>query len=169
MTMSPPLRRLALTAHVAVSVGWLGAVVLVLALAAAVLTSPDEDLVRAAQLVLAWAGWTVLVPLAAATLATGVLQALGTPWGLFRHWWVVVKLVLTVLATAVLLLYTRTLDELGAAAADPGAAVARSASPLLHSVGALVVLLGALVLSVHKPAGLTRYGWRVRQRRSAHL
>jgi hypothetical protein len=38
---------------------------------------------------------TVLVPLAVAALATGVLLGLGTPWGLTRHAWVLTKLALT--------------------------------------------------------------------------
>ena len=45
----------------------------------------------------------VIVPLAIASLLTGVVQALATPWGLFRHYWVVIKLFLTVFATLVLL------------------------------------------------------------------
>ena len=41
--------------------------------------------------------------MAFASLLTGLIQSLGTPWGLFRHYRVVVKLLLTVFATAVLL------------------------------------------------------------------
>src|SRR5829696_2436284 len=59
--------------------------------------------------------WTVLVPLALASLVTGLLQSLTTRWGLFRHYWVVVKQLIAVLATAVLLMYTETLGYLGGA------------------------------------------------------
>ena len=166
MTVSPALRKATLTAHVAVSVGWLGAVVVVLALGVAVLTSADPGLVSGSYLVMDWLGWSVLVPLAAGSLLTGVVVALGTTWGLLRHYWVVVKLVLTVAATAVLLLYTGTLDRL-AASAMTGAAPVRSASPLVHSAAALAVLLLALVLSVYKPRGLTRRGWRIQQEQKA--
>ena len=48
MTMTPGLRRFVLTAHVASSVGWLGAVVAYLALAVAALTNQDAQTVRAA-------------------------------------------------------------------------------------------------------------------------
>jgi hypothetical protein len=41
--------------------------------------------------------------LAFASLLTGFIQSLGTPWGLFRHYWVLVKLLLTVFSTVVLL------------------------------------------------------------------
>ena len=46
----------------------------------------------------------VIVPLALAALVTGVVSALGTTWGLLRHYWVVTKLVVVVIATVVLLL-----------------------------------------------------------------
>ena len=164
MTTSPAVRRATLTAHVAFSVGLLGAVVAVLALGVAVLTSADAGLVSGSYLVMDWLGWSVLVPLAAGSLLTGVVVALGSSWGLLQHYWVVVKLALTVAATAVLLLYTGTLDQLAATAGSATAPV-RSASPLVHSAAALAVLLLALVLSVHKPRGLTRRGWRIQQER----
>ena len=50
MTMTPRLRKFALTAHVTCSVGWLGAVAGFLALAVAGLTSQDAQMVRAAYL-----------------------------------------------------------------------------------------------------------------------
>ena len=162
MTARPAARKLALTAHVASSVGWLGAVLVVLALGVAVAAGSDRELVRASYLVMERVGWWVLVPLAVASLVTGVVQSLVGPWGLVRHWWVVVKLALTAVATGVLLLYTGTLGRL-TAASQASDGVLRSSSPLVHTVGAAVVLLGALVLSVYKPRGLTRHGWRVQQ------
>ena len=50
MTMSPGYRKVALTAHVTASVGWLGAVAGFLALAIAGLTSHDPQHVRSAYL-----------------------------------------------------------------------------------------------------------------------
>jgi hypothetical protein len=57
--------------------------------------------------------WFVLVPLSLASLLTGLVQSLGTPWGLFRHYWVLFKLLINVLATIVLLMYMQTLTYLG--------------------------------------------------------
>lgn len=82
MTMPPHLRKLALTAHVTASVGWLGAVGAFLALAIAGLTSPDAHMVRAAYLGMDLTGWFVIVPLSFASLLTGLVQALVTPMGL---------------------------------------------------------------------------------------
>ncbi len=76
--MSPPTRKLALTAHVVSSVGWLGAVAGSLALAVVGLTSQDAQMVRAAYLALEPIGWFVLVPLSLASLLTGLIQSFGT-------------------------------------------------------------------------------------------
>src|SRR5687768_7396219 len=115
--MTPGLRKLALTAHVTASVGWLGAVVVFFALAVIGLTSQDAQTVRAAYLVMEPTAWLVLVPLAFASLLTGLVQALGTPWGLFRHYWVLFKLLINVFATIILLMYMQTLDYLAGVAA----------------------------------------------------
>jgi hypothetical protein len=103
MTMTTGVRKFALTAHVTSSVGLLGSIAAFLALAIAGLTSQDIKMVRAAYLAMELIARIVIVPLAFASLLTGLIQSLGTPWGLFRHYWVVVKLLLTVFATVVLL------------------------------------------------------------------
>ena len=160
--MTPRVRRAALTAHVIASVGWLGAVVAFLALAVVGLTSPDAETVRGAYLVMEPAAWFVLVPLAFASLATGIAQGLGTAWGVFRHYWVVFKLLINVVATVVLLSYMETFAVMADLAADPASELAavRSPSPVLHAGGALVLLALATVLAVFKPRGLTPYGRR---------
>lgn len=159
--MTPRLRRFAFTAHVASSVGWLGAVVVFLALAVVGLTSRDAQTVRGAYLVMEPTAWFVLVPLSLASLLSGVVQSLGTKWGLFRHYWVLFKLLITVFATVVLLAYMETfgrLADLAASGEDLGAV--RNPSPLVHAALALVLLLVATALAVYKPRGMTRYGRR---------
>jgi hypothetical protein len=76
--MTPRLRKFALTAHVVLSVGWLGAVAVSLALAIAGLTGQDDQVVRAAYLAMNTIGESVLVPLALASLLTGLVLSLGT-------------------------------------------------------------------------------------------
>ena len=158
--MPPAVRKFALTAHVTFSVGWLGAVVVFLALTVVGLTSHDEQIVRGVYLVMEPAAWFVLVPLAFASLLTGIVQSLGTTWGLFRHYWVVFKLLITLFATTILLIYMRTFRHMAAVAADPSVDLEsiRNTSPALHAVLALAVLLTATVLAVYKPRGITPYG-----------
>jgi hypothetical protein len=165
MNMPPRLRRLALTTHVTCSVGWFGAVVVFLALAVIGLASPQPQTVRGVYLVMEPAAWSVLVPLAFASLLSGLVQSLGTSWGLARHYWVLAKLLINVVTTVVLLLYLPTFAAMAAAAAEPGVdlAAVRNPSPVIHAGAAMVLLLLAAALSVYKPRGLTRYGWRRRQ------
>jgi hypothetical protein len=169
MTLKPGLRKLALTAHVVSSIGWLGAVAGSLALAIAGLVSREPRTVGGAYLMLELLGWYVLVPFSLASLLTGLVSSLGTTWGLFRHYWVLAKLVINVFATIVLLMYMQSLGYLADVAAEtlPGADLSamRSSSPVLHAGAALALLLVAAVLGVYKPRGLTPYGWRKRERR----
>ncbi|MBB5234333.1 hypothetical protein [Deinococcus budaensis] len=157
MTMTPSLRRFTLTAHVAASVGWLGAVAAFLALAVVGLTSQDPQVARAAAIAMEPITRFVIVPLALAALVTGILQALGTPWGLFRHYWVLIKLILTVVATGILLLQMEGIHSVAglATAATLSNAELRGAmqSMVLHAGGGALVLLVVTTLSVYKPRG----------------
>lgn len=103
--------------------------------------------------------------MALASLLIGIIQSLGSKWGLVKHYWVLCKLFITAFSTFVLLMYMRTFDLLAELAADRQADVAalRTPSPLIHGVAALLLLLAAAVLSVYKPAGTTRYGRRKRE------
>lgn len=158
--LPPRLRGLALTAHLAVSVGWIGGVASYLALAVAAWTNGDAGTVRASWIGMELIGWYVLVPLALTTLATGLLLSLGTRWGVFRHYWVTVSLLLTVVAAAVLVGHMPTVSRYAALAA--GDVVGRTGlrGELLHAGGGLVVLLAIAGLNVYKPPGLTPYGRR---------
>ena len=166
MSMSPRIRRLALSVHLTASVGWLGAVVGYLALDVVVATSSDVGQVRAAWIGMGLIVAAVIVPLALGSLVTGLVMALGTKWGLFRHWWVLISFALTCLALAVLLSETRVVTALAARAADistSDAALLAAPPTLPHSIGGLLVLLVVQVLNVYKPQGVTPYGWRRQQ------
>ena len=163
MIAPPRVRKVALVAHVASAVGWLGAVGSFAALAIVGLTSEDPQTVRGVYLAMEPAAWLVLLPLAFASLVTGLVQSVLTPWGVFRHYWIVFKLLINVVATVVLLIYMDTFAAMAGVAGDPRVdlAAVRNASPLLHAGGALVLLIAATVLAVYKPRGTTPLG-RVR-------
>jgi hypothetical protein len=163
--MSPGLRKLALTTHVTSSVGWLGSVAGFLALAIAGVTSRDAQVVRGAYLAMHLTTWFVIIPLSLAALLTGVVQSMGTPWGVFRHYWVVTKLLLTVLATIILLLHTQPIDRVAALAAEATLSstdLRQLRIQLVADAGAaLFVLLVTTALSIYKPWSMTPYGLRV--------
>jgi hypothetical protein len=163
--VTPRVRKLAFAAHVVISVGWLGAVGAFLAIALAGLTSDDVDVVRGAYVTMEVTGWFVLVPLAVASLLTGIVQSLATKWGLVRHYWVVFKLLINAAATVVLLAYMQTLAHLADVAEHTSSSPddlgdLRSPSPVLHAGAALALLLVATTLGIYKPRGLTPYGRR---------
>jgi hypothetical protein len=163
MTMAPPIRRVALALHLTASLGWLGAVAAYLALDLTVATSADPLLVRGAWISMGLLVASVIVPLAFASIATGLVMALGTRWGLMRHWWVLISFVLTLVATLVLLSEAGLVSSVARLAADtatPDDVVLGYPPTLLHSGGGLVALLVIQVLNVFKPQGLTPYGWR---------
>jgi hypothetical protein len=167
--MSPGHRKLALATHLSFSVGWIGAVVVYLVLSVAAMTSQDAQTLRAAWIAMELSGWYAIVPLALASVLTGLVMALGTNWGLFRHYWVLISFLLTVVATVILLLHMPDVSLLADAARE-----AESGGPamgnhvyaqltngdLLHPALGLVVLLVIQVLNVYKPRGMTRYGQR---------
>jgi hypothetical protein len=170
MIMAPRLHKFALSAHLTLSVGWIGAVAAYLALDVTVATSEAAQTLRASYLAMDVIARSVIVPLALASLLTGLVVSLGTKWGLFRHYWVLISFLLTVFATTVLLSETRTISYFADIAASPKTSddgLRALGSTLVHSVGGTVVLLVILVLNVYKPRGLTRYGQRKQNERRA--
>jgi hypothetical protein len=162
--MKPGVRKFALSVHLTFSIGWIGAVLAYLALGIGAVTSPDVQTVRAAWTAMELTGWYVIVPLALASLLTGLVMALGTKWGLFRHYWVLISFALTVFATVVLLLHMPTVSSMAEDAQEAeGARLEALGGDLLHPSIGLVVLLVIQVLNLYKPAGMTRYGWRKHQ------
>ena len=169
MYLTPSLRKFALTGHVGISVGLLGAVASFLAISIAGISSQDTHLVHAAYPVMDLVARLVIVPLALATLVTGFIEALCTPWGLFRHYWVLAKLVITGFATIILLVKLELVAYAAnlATQAIPSEASLRLAGMELvaHSAAGLLLLFVPLVLSIYKPRGLTPYGLRKQRER----
>jgi hypothetical protein len=170
LPMTPRTRKLLLSTHVAVSVGWLGAAVAYIALAITGITSVDPEQARAAYLSLKMIGWFVIVPASLASLLTGLLQSAGTDWGLFRHYWVSAKLLLTSVATLVLLGHMPAVSRMSAVAASPSWSRAEAdvlpIQLVVHAAGGIMVLLVIVALSVFKPWGRTPYGRRKQRERA---
>src|SRR5262245_37816723 len=145
MIMSPGLRKLALTAHVTTSIGWFGAVAVFLALSIVGMTSPDTQLTRAAYLAMEVTTRFVIVPLAFVSLLSGIVSSLGTKWGLFKYYWVLLKLLITILATLVLLVHLQPIERLATVAATTAVSGAdlhdAQLNMVVASAAALVVLV----------------------------
>lgn len=152
MIMRPPLRKLVLSLHITTSVGLLGAVAAFLALAITGLAATDMGTAHGAYFAMERLTTLVIVPLAVVMLLVGLIQSLGTRWGLFQHYWILFKLALALLAIGVLLLQLSTIAALSTASDLAPLATARF-SMVLHSAGGNAVLLLATALSVYKPRG----------------
>jgi len=157
MILSPRLNKFILTSHITFSVGWFGSVAVFLVLALTGVTSEFPQTARSAYIALNLIGWYVLVPFCFASFLTGVVQSLTTKWGLFKHYWIVVKLVLTVFATVLLLLHMKPIGNLaglaeGSTFSDSDQIGTRI--QLIADAGAAVILLLIITtLSVYKPWG----------------
>lgn len=64
-------------------------------------------------------------PFSLAALLTGVVQSVGTAWGLLRHYWVIAKLLITVLATLLLLVH---MQPVGTSPTRPPGPLSRAAN-----------------------------------------
>ncbi len=116
-------------------------------------------------------GWCVIVPLSLASLLTGLAQGLGTPWGFFRHYWVVAKLIITVFATILLLVQMQPVGRIAGVAVEKtlfSGDLRGLRIQLIADAGtAVLALLVATALSVFKPWGITAFG-RKRAALNAH-
>jgi hypothetical protein len=77
MIMPPRLRKFALAAHITLAVGWIGAVASYIVLDVAAAASQDAQTLRAAYIGMEVIAWYVIVPLAFASLLSG----LSCHWG----------------------------------------------------------------------------------------
>ena len=162
--MKPNLRKFVRTAHVIFTVGWLGTVAAFLVLAIVGLNSQDMQMMRAVYLAMDLITRFVIVPLSLLPLLlTGPLLSLGTPWGLFRHYWIIVKLVINILSTLILLVHLQPISYMSRIAAEGTISSADRGVQVQLVVAAaagLLALLVATALAVYKPRGMTAYGWR---------
>jgi hypothetical protein len=160
--MTLGLRKFLLTLHVVASVGWIGAVTAFLGLAVIGLLSSDSHIAFASYIAMDLIYRTVIVSLGLVSLVTGVVSSLSTDWGLLRYYWIVVKLVVTILAVILMLVHVQPVGYL----ADRASITTLLSADLdvlrirfvAYAAVALVVLLVATALSTYKPRGKTGYG-----------
>jgi len=162
--MTPLFRKFALTTHITFSVGWFGAVAAFLALAIVGLTSQNSQVVRSVYQSIELIGWFVIVPACLCSLLSGIVQSFGTTWGLFQHYWVLIKFFLTVAATIILLVHMKPIGFIANIVSTRTISDSElnglRLQLIIDASAALFVLLVATALSVYKPWGRTSYGLR---------
>ncbi|MFE1479556.1 DUF2269 domain-containing protein [Streptomyces fimicarius] len=151
-----PVRRGVLVAHVAVSVSWLGLTVGLLTLGLTAFLTGDPATASAATRAMKVFGDWLVVPVALLSLVSGLVLALGTPWGLARHRWVWIKFWLTLITTGLSIFSLR--PGIDAAVADEVVDINLVIAPSVATATYLFIT----AISVLKPRGLTRRGRRLR-------
>ena len=108
----------------------------------------------AVYLVMDLTAWYVVVPLCFASVLTGVISSPNTAWGLFRHYWVLLKIVVTIPSSLMLLVHLRPIGYLADIAAQTPASLADlrglKAQLAIEAGAAVAVLLVVTALSVYK-------------------
>jgi hypothetical protein len=158
MQLPRRLRTALVTLHIVMSVGWLwldGSLVALEAARLFAIIQRSRDDAATASAVIAW----VLIPVVFISLTSGLVLALFTPWGLMRHWWVLMKcsIAAALTITGLLLLVPRIQ---GMAAGMGEHAELRT---LIARSCALILLFVATALSVMKPWGQTPRGRKLRR------
>jgi hypothetical protein len=146
--------------HVAVSAGWLGLVVAMLTLGISAATASHPTFVLACYAMMERIGGAVIPFFAVATLLTGIVLSVTTPWQLLQYWWIVVKLVL---AVAVIVTSVALIGDWVQRAVAQAAASSRAADGVTAGLPAWLVVAGSAVhllflwaattISVDKPWG----------------
>jgi hypothetical protein len=156
--MQPRARKVWLSAHVAISVGWFGGAYAMLVLAVAAATS-DRHRQQTTYELMHIGDTMIMIPGSLGSLLTGLVLALYTRYRLLHFWWIVAKLVLTL--AAMVFAYASVAANVRGALTAPDLAI----DQLQHGVvtGSIIMLLALFVptaLSVVKPWGRTPLGVR---------
>ncbi|MFE6777041.1 DUF2269 domain-containing protein [Streptomyces sp. NPDC057702] len=161
--LTRPARRALLVVHVVVSVGWLGVTLGLLALAIAGAGADSAAAAEAAYRAMKVFGDWLIIPLSLLALVSGLVLALGTPWGLARHRWVYTKFWLNLVTAGLSAFSLRAgIDDVAARAAA-GEHVADPVDVIVPPAVALATYVFVTAVSVLKPWGLTARGRRHRR------
>ncbi|WP_444947373.1 hypothetical protein [Micromonospora ureilytica] len=152
-------RKVWLTLHVGIGVGWLGISTGMLLLAIIGATADSHELQHGAYLLLSKFEILLAIPSVFLTIITGVVMSLGTPWGLLKHTWVLVKLVIALVLPFLAFFEGPWIEELEARSAPNLIETGTTGMLLIGAMGLFAALLWtATILSVFKPWGRTRWG-----------
>ena len=97
--LTPVARKAVLVLHVVAGIGWMGVDIALLVLLITARTTNDAALAISGFNAIGMIVPVAVPPLSLGILVTGLMLGLGTRWGLVRYWWVLVKLLLSLIMT----------------------------------------------------------------------
>jgi hypothetical protein len=152
--MSQPWRKFVLTLHVGTSVGWLGAALGMLILTITAIVTKEPEIRRAAYTFMHINDLAMMIPLGYIAFITGILLSLGTNWGVFKYYWIVVKLVLTTFVLIFAGVFTQAwVREAITVTTEGGNIEVLGANLLVNAISFLIVFWTTTTLSTYKPWG----------------
>lgn len=154
-------RKVWLTLHIGIGVGWLGVSLAMLVLSIVGATTDRHEMRHGAYVLMDTFNIALAIPSVFLAIITGVVVSLGTPWGLIKHRWVLAKLVIALSLPVLATFEGPWIDELMARSEDPAAEPGGTGMLLVGAMALFLALLWtATILSVFKPGGRTRWGHR---------
>lgn len=156
LRLSPRARQALLTFHLVTGVGLAGVALVEIVLGVSGLAGAAPETIYPAMALVAR---TALAPLALLALATGVLQAVLTGHGLFRHGWVTTKLLVTALLAGVAVLVAA--PGLGRAA-EAATAADQQVTAVQQVIATATPTIALLLLLLNAALGVVRPGRRRR-------
>jgi hypothetical protein len=157
--LTPASRKAVMVLHAICGIGWMGVDIAVFVLLMTARTSDDAALVVSGFNAIRMIVPIAVPPLSLGVLATGLLLGLGTRWGLVRYWWVLVKLVFSLIMTVLVFVsLVPGVNSIAVLSTTTASAVALRASlgslpdQLMFPPIVSFLMLGvAAVLSIFKP------------------
>jgi hypothetical protein len=157
--LTPAARKALLVLHAICGIGWMGVDIALLVLLITARTTNDAALVVSGFNAIRMIVPIAVPPLSLGILVTGLILGLGTRWGLVRYWWVLVKLLLSLVMTV--LVFVSLVPGVNSIAVL--SATTTSADAVRASLGTLPTMLlfppvvsflmlgAAAILSIFKP------------------
>lgn len=161
--LSAPMRRAVLFVHIVAAVGWFGIAAVTFVLTVATLSQSDATILRTAygfhELLIA----TLARPASLITLGTGLILAVGTKWGVAKHYWPLAKLVFVVATIVITANLTPgwIADAVDSAGTPLTTQVTTAQTNLVGMAVFHILTIGAATwLSIYKPGGRIRWNRR---------
>ena len=146
------MRKAMVVIHIVVSLGWMGAGAANVVLAFTALLG-DQTLRYACYRFIQQIDTFLVIPAAFTALTTGIVLGLATPWGVLRYWWVLIKLILTVVVIVASTFSIGVWVELSIEATRGGGTSPYALQLIVGALANIVAFLFMTWLSVVKPGG----------------
>ncbi|WP_340682674.1 hypothetical protein LCL61_28945 [Amycolatopsis coloradensis] len=157
--LSPGKRKLWVMLHVGLSVSWLGIAISMVVLSTVGYATENAELRHGAYELMHIFDLFIVIPTMMLSIITGLVVSLGSKWGLAKHWWVLLKLVIALGIPAVAIVESQWVQELAERTLDPAAEPGATGLTLMICMIVFsAALWTATYLSVFKPGGKTRWG-----------